>query len=224
MSKPCLAKAEARNAGLTKYVSTSPCKNGHLGERSVANGACIECAYEQSVAAARARRLKNPRVERQRQVRVTLKGHYGMTEDSYRVLWDKQNGYCAVCSIRLISRLDDSRPIYSGRGGPSNAVARVDHDHACCPGNKSCGKCVRGLLCGDCNNCLGKFQDSEKTLLNAVRYLRATSPRRVRETVPEINRVCDDTAQGEKRVDASRHLVSSTSRGRRLQELSPFFN
>ena len=23
----------------------------------------------------------------------------------------------------------------------------VDHDHSCCPGNRTCGKCIRGALC-----------------------------------------------------------------------------
>jgi len=27
----------------------------------------------------------------------------------------------------------------------------VDHDRRCCPGNNTCGKCVRGLLCPSCN-------------------------------------------------------------------------
>lgn len=30
-------------------------------------------------------------------------------------------------------------------------VAHVDHDHACCPGTRSCGLCVRGILCPTCN-------------------------------------------------------------------------
>lgn len=35
----------------------------------------------------------------------------------------------------------------------------VDHDHDCCPGPKSCGKCVRGILCNGCNSALGYLKD-----------------------------------------------------------------
>jgi hypothetical protein len=224
MSKPCPLKAEAKAKGLTRYNSPVPCSKGHIGKRSVANGGCVECMTIDMRERARRRREKDPRAERQRATLERLKSHYGMTADEYSEMWIKQNGCCAICATPLISRLDLSRPIYFGRGGPKNAVARVDHDHACCPGTKACGKCVRGLLCGDCNNCLGKFQDDETILLNAVRYLRATSVTRARGSVTEVSRACDETAQGEKRADVSRNLGSSTSRGRRLQELSPFFN
>ena len=48
----------------------------------------------------------------------------------------------------------------------------VDHDHDCCPANKkSCGQCVRGFLCGDCNRALGLFRDDVESLKKAVAYL-----------------------------------------------------
>jgi hypothetical protein len=34
----------------------------------------------------------------------------------------------------------------------------VDHDHSCCSGARSCGKCVRGLLCSNCNKMLGGYE------------------------------------------------------------------
>lgn len=53
----------------------------------------------------------------------------------------------------------------------NESSAHVDHDHVCCPGQKTCGKCVRGLLCVACNKGLGFFRDSTENLSNAVKYL-----------------------------------------------------
>lgn len=47
----------------------------------------------------------------------------------------------------------------------------VDHDHACCPGRKSCGECVRGVLCHSCNRVLGIFRDSPARFQAAADYL-----------------------------------------------------
>lgn len=47
----------------------------------------------------------------------------------------------------------------------------IDHDHACCPGERSCGTCVRGSLCSPCNVGLGAFGDSPDRLRAAIAYL-----------------------------------------------------
>lgn len=58
-------------------------------------------------------------------------------------------------------------------------VLHIDHDHNCCPPRskgktKTCGKCVRGFLCGPCNRSIGMMQDDPDRLMNAARYLTKT--------------------------------------------------
>lgn len=50
-------------------------------------------------------------------------------------------------------------------------ATQVDHDHKCCHGPYSCGKCVRGLLCGPCNTTLGRMRDDVQVFRNAIQYL-----------------------------------------------------
>lgn len=62
----------------------------------------------------------------------------------------------------------------------------VDHDHACCPradsGSASiCGRCIRGILCNNCNTGLGMFRDDTTVMHAAITYvqrpaLEAASP------------------------------------------------
>jgi hypothetical protein len=56
-------------------------------------------------------------------------------------LWVEQGGRCANLACR--------KELGSGKRG-----FHVDHDHRCCAGDsntKTCGRCVRGLLCAACN-------------------------------------------------------------------------
>lgn len=84
---------------------------------------------------------------------------YSITPERYQELLEAQGGVCATCKKSPVGRSDGSRRFH------------VDHDHACCPGNYSCGKCVRGILCYSCNQGLGCAKDDIEILRAMVEYL-----------------------------------------------------
>ena len=53
----------------------------------------------------------------------------------------------------------------------------IDHDHTCCPSQRTCGKCIRGILCNDCNTLLGKAGDNPLYFIRALKYLGILSGR-----------------------------------------------
>lgn len=83
---------------------------------------------------------------------------YGLTPESFDAMLVRQNGVCAICRT----------PEPGGKHGQWH----IDHDHSCCPGQRTCGKCIRGLLCDGCNIGLGHFGDDRERLLAAAGYLR----------------------------------------------------
>ena len=87
-----------------------------------------------------------------------LKKVYGITIERFSELLEGQNKCCAIC------KTDTPR-------GNSKAAWMIDHDHACCPGKKSCGKCIRGLLCAKCNWGLGNFNDDPVLFSTASDYV-----------------------------------------------------
>jgi hypothetical protein len=88
-------------------------------------------------------------------LRARLKSEYGITLERYDAMLITQKGVCAIC----------------GKANANGKRLSVDHDHKCCAGKKSCGKCVRGLLCEICNPALGLLNDSPELFLNSIRYL-----------------------------------------------------
>ena len=89
-----------------------------------------------------------------RQISATMKYKYGITYDDYDRVLAEQNECCAICK--------SSKP--KGRGR-----FHIDHDHTCCPGQKTCGKCVRGLLCHNCNVKLYVIENG--WAMKAIKYL-----------------------------------------------------
>jgi hypothetical protein len=77
-----------------------------------------------------------------------------LTEKEYNSLLNMFNGRCHVCR--------------------EEEATSIDHDHTCCPQNRSCGKCVRGILCRGCNTALGSLKENNNTISNLLKYI---SPR-----------------------------------------------
>jgi hypothetical protein len=50
-----------------------------------------------------------------------------------------------------------------------------DHDHSCCPGQNSCGKCIRGRLCQNCNLLEGKILINAQRIRGIIEYLERTA-------------------------------------------------
>lgn len=47
----------------------------------------------------------------------------------------------------------------------------IDHDHACCSRAFSCGECIQGLLCKNCNPMLGFAKNDSERLIGGAMYI-----------------------------------------------------
>ena len=103
----------------------------------------------------RRRRKEAPLMFRQ----IELKKSFKIDLAKFNQMLAEQGGVCAGC----------------GTSEPKGAYNQwvVDHDHACCPKKRTCGKCVRGILCHHCNATLGWSQENIKRLLGLISYLQA---------------------------------------------------
>jgi len=72
---------------------------------------------------------------------------------------------------RIIELLERARCKICGTSEPSSQGWHIDHDHSCCPGSGSCGKCVREILCGRCNHLIGFAKDDVDILKSAIAYI-----------------------------------------------------
>lgn len=48
----------------------------------------------------------------------------------------------------------------------------IDHDHDCCSDSRSCGKCIRGVLCNNCNTAEGLLNSDIARAEKLIRYMR----------------------------------------------------
>ena len=172
---------EGRAYRIMTHPMKNHCRRGHRRSPSnlYSNGGCKKCA----IANARAWAERNP--ERRAEIcqawiennpeqfkLIQRRSRYGMSPEDFGKLLTKQRGRCAGCG-RVFDEQRWSRP-------------HVDHDHKCCPGERSCGKCNRGLLCFSCNVIIGHARDNTMTLINLSDYLSSYASSK-RPPIPECS-------------------------------------
>src|ERR1017187_1318126 len=94
-------------------------------------------------------RERNPDASKDSQRRYKLKMNHDITLEQFDVMLSIQGGRCAICGT--------DEP-----GG--NGTWHVDHNHE--TGDR------RGLLCSNCNRCLGLLKDDIFILESAIVYLK----------------------------------------------------
>lgn len=72
---------------------------------------------------------------------------YCLSLGKFNAILRAQQWACALCQIEPDYDFDVFG--YEHPGAPT--FWHIDHDHACCDKPSSCGDCVRGILCRECN-------------------------------------------------------------------------
>jgi Recombination endonuclease VII len=155
-------KAPRNKDGLQSWCK--PCHNGRMKEiakenpdRHNARQRAWRAANPEKVKEARSRYTDENREDINDRKRAARPRRHGLTQEQFDALMHSQDGLCAVC-----------------KGPPDGRwkVLQIDHDHKCCPGEKSCGACVRGLLCARCNVVAGYMEDNPMLLQELASYLK----------------------------------------------------
>ena len=144
---------ECTKCGETKPVTEFQLKR-QAGRNPYRNSKCVPC--ERQYYKDRTATKRNDRDWKHRRQMTQIKTKYGLTKDQYIDMMLEQDFCCAFCA-------------------QPQAAFLVDHDHACCDREKSCGECVRFLLCQACNTMIGMAKDNPATLRRAADLLEASS-------------------------------------------------
>ena len=105
--------------------------NGKLGRRA----ACKDCMNAHS-------RLQYAKGTYKA---TSLRYYFNIDVSEYERMLLDQDGCCLICKRTFDEKL----------------VPHIDHDWNCCPQRRSCGRCIRGLLCKPCNGKLSVIEDKQ---------------------------------------------------------------
>lgn len=140
----------------------------HTTKRHIANGLCNSCYRKANNSKSKARYhakkeemgLVQWRAYRQEK---HIRSRYNLPWDKYQEKLAEQNHVC-ICGRE-----------FNKDGGKKDAP-HIDHNHACCSSDTSCGKCVRGILCFRCNTVLGYLENDPHLLPEYLKVYLAKYP------------------------------------------------
>jgi hypothetical protein len=134
---------ECRTCKKVKDIDVFPtAKNNKDGHRNECKS-CYAAYYREYY-------KKDP--ERYKQKSRNQKNHrrHGISDDQYEALLAQHDGKCHLCL--------------------KNKATVIDHDHSCC-NHRSCGKCVRGVLCSSCNTAIGMLKEDPEVIDRIKEYI-----------------------------------------------------
>jgi len=190
---------QAFDKGLTRYFTGKPCKNGHVVERMISNGSCVDCLNEKSVErrkrnkqdiyeATKVWRLKNPgaRTEEARKYREKHPDKVKANADAYRARNPDKVRQSARESKRRMRAINPEQE----KRRQSEYYARQELKKTQEAGRPRADKCelcledgltvfdhchdkghFRGWICDRCNRVLGCVKDDLNLLQKMKDYL-----------------------------------------------------
>lgn len=154
-----------------QYDKYGRCKNGCLSPSNSTKGLCSNCIKRGGVAPQKRNNGKCnkcetalikhrcPTCDINRKKNENLIRRYGISLEQFNSILTSQDNVCKICSR-------------------SSKRFVVDHDHGCCETRKTCGNCIRGIICENCNRALGLIEDSKIILNKMIGYLEKDELRR----------------------------------------------
>lgn len=106
-------------------------------------------------------KVKNPTTPKEHVPTAKSLSNHGKDRGWFETTFNGQGRKCAICESPT----------------PTKKGWSLDHDHSCCPGGKSCGECVRGILCSNCNTSLGLMKENIEALTKMIDYLEDNNDR-----------------------------------------------
>lgn len=136
----------------------------HAKDRNYTQKRCKFCAKIIDKERREKKVASNPELEKQKTWERNLWQKFKMTPNDWQEMYDEQDGLCYICG--------EEETLAVKNGSTEIRRLAVDHDRKCCPGDMTCGQCIRHLLCYICNTFIGRLERDMDRTDKALRYIR----------------------------------------------------